>query len=81
MGVERGGGEGVDRTLRNGRPRRPWTTGRTTTMLRQWGPCHCVATSASRNCCFNCCAEQSHKDNVRSTAVEEQLKQKTSPAF
>ena len=30
----------------------------------------------SANCCFNCCAEQSHKDNVRNTAVEEQLKQK-----
>ena len=33
---------------------------------------HCVATSVPRNCCFNCCAEppRSHKDNVRSTAVE-----------
>ena len=29
-------------------------------------PRHCVATSVPRNCC----AEQSHKDNVRSTAVE-----------
>ena len=28
------------------------------------------------NCCLNCCAEQSHKDDVRSTAVEEKLKQK-----
>ena len=43
---------------------------------------HCAATSALRNCCFNCHAGsiavstavlgQSHKDNVRSTAVEEQ---------
>ena len=33
-------------------------------------PRHCVATSALRNCSFNCCAEQSHKDNVRSTVVE-----------
>ena len=29
-------------------------------------PRHCVATSVPRNCC----AERSHKDNVRSTAVE-----------
>ena len=27
------------------------------------------------NCCFNSCAEQSHKDNVRKATVEEQLKQ------
>ena len=33
-------------------------------------PRHCAATSAPRNCCFNC--RQSHKDNVRCTAVEEQ---------
>ena len=35
-------------------------------------PRHCAATSAPRNCCFNCRAGQSHKDNVRCTAVEEQ---------
>ena len=35
-------------------------------------PRHCAATSALRNCCFNCRAGQSHKDNVRCTAVEEQ---------
>ena len=40
------------------------------------GPRQCEAASVPRNCCFNCSAEQSHKDNVRSTAVEEQLKQK-----
>ena len=34
---------------------------------------HCAATSALRNCCFNCRAGQNHKDNVRCTAVEEQL--------
>ena len=35
-----------------------------------------------RNCCFNCRTEQiGHKDNVRSTAVEKQLKQKTSLNF
>ena len=31
-----------------------------------------VKTSARRNCCFNRRAGQSHKDNVRCTAVEEQ---------
>ena len=36
-------------------------------------PRHCAATSVLRNCCFNCRAGQSHKDNVRCTAVEEQL--------
>ena len=35
-------------------------------------PRHCAATNAPRNCCFNCRAGQSHKDNVRCTAVEEQ---------
>ena len=35
-------------------------------------PRHCAATSAPRSCCFNCRAGQSHKDNVRCTAVEEQ---------
>ena len=35
-------------------------------------PRHCPATCALRNCCFNCRAGQSHKDNVRCTAVEEQ---------
>ena len=27
------------------------------------------------NCCFNCCVEQSHKDSVRSTTVEEETVQ------
>ena len=30
------------------------------------------------SCCLNCCAEQSHKDNVRCTAVEKQPRQKKS---
>ena len=30
----------------------------------------CAATSVLHSCCFNCCVEQSHKDNVHSTAVE-----------
>ena len=38
-------------------------------------PRHCVATSVLRNRYFNC---QSHKDNVRSTAAEQQQKQKKS---
>ena len=28
------------------------------------------------NCCFNCCAEKSHKGNGSSTAVVEQLMQR-----
>ena len=35
-------------------------------------PRHCAATSALRNCCFNRRDGQSHKDNVRCSAVEEQ---------
>ena len=49
---------------------RPRTTARTTAMLRQWRPHRCAATSILHNCCFNCCVEQSHKDDVHSTAVE-----------
>ena len=37
---------------------------------------HCAATTAPRNYCPNCYAEQSH--NVRSFAVEKRLKQKKS---
>ena len=37
---------------------------------------HCAATTAPRISCPNCYAEQSHKDNVRSSAVGKQLKQK-----
>ena len=39
---------------------------------------HCAATTAPRNCGPNCHAEQSHKDNVCSSAVWKQLKQKKS---
>ena len=39
---------------------------------------HCAATTVPRNCCPNCCAEQSHNDYVRSSAVGKQLKQKKS---
>ena len=46
-------------------------------------PRHRVASSVlvCCNCCFKFCAGESHKDNVRCTAVEEQLKQKGSPTF
>ena len=37
---------------------------------------HCAATTAPRNCCPNCYAEQSHNDYVRNSAVGKQLKQK-----
>ena len=40
---------------------------------------HCAATTAPRNCCPNCYAEQTHKkDNVRSSATGKQLKRKKS---
>ena len=42
------------------RPERPWTAART----MEVSPRHCAATSALRNCCFNCRAWQSHKDVV-----------------
>ena len=38
----------------------------------------CAVTTAPRNCYPSCYAEQSYKDNVRSSAVGEQLKQKKS---
>ena len=44
--------------------------------VRDGDPSHCAATCALRDSCFNCRAGQSHKDNVRCTAVEEQPKAK-----
>ena len=76
-----------------GRWPRRWTAARRQRVPFQWcnqtctafqgpgGPRHCVATSVPRICCFNCCAVQSHKDNVRSTAVEEQLEAKGRATF
>ena len=55
-------GETVDRRQNNG-------------SVKAVSPRHCPATCARRNCSFNCCAGQSHKDNVRCTAVDEQLGQ------
>ena len=52
------------------RPERPWNGS-----VKAVPPRHCPATCALRNCCFNCCTGQSHKDNVRCTAVDEQLGQ------
>ena len=39
---------------------------------------HCTVTTTPHNCCPNCYAEQSHKDNVRSSAIGKQLKQRKS---
>ena len=78
-----GGGGGGDRRVkpRNrrqpGRPRLPWTAARTTKCHKAVSVRHCAATTAPRNCCSNCYAEQSHKDIVRSSAVGKQLKQKS----
>ena len=69
------GGEGEWRLDRRYRPKK---TGETVDRRQNKGsvkavsPRRCTATSALRNCCFNCRAWQSHKDNVRCTAVEEQ---------
>ena len=77
-GKEEGREEGRERKWRLDRGYRPKKTGETVDRRQNNGrvkavsPRHCPATSALRNCCFNCCAGQSHKDNVRCTAVEEQ---------
>ena len=60
------------------RPRLPWTAARTTEVS---GVRHCAATTAPRDCCPNCYAEQSHRDNVRSSAVGKQLRQKSNSHF
>ena len=52
-------GETVDRRQNNG-------------SVKAVSPRHCAATSALRNCCFNCRVGQSHKDSFRCTAVQEQ---------
>ena len=57
-GTDGGRGSRRGRKRVNGRPKRLWTTARTTTMLRQWGPRQRAATSVLRKCCFNWCAEQ-----------------------
>ena len=49
--------EAVDRRQNNG-------------SVKAVSPRHCAATNVLPNCCFNCCAWQSHKDNVRCTAVD-----------
>ena len=78
-------GKGVDRRVkpRNGRqpgrPRLPWTAAGTTGCLGSVRPR--AATTAPSNCCPNCYAKQSHKDNVRSSAVGKQLKQKKSSSL
>ena len=64
--------EGATADTARKRPERPWTAARTMEVLRPCPPLHCAATSALRSCCFNCRTGQSHKDNVRCAAVEEQ---------
>ena len=56
-------GDTVDRRQNNG-------------SVKAVSPRHCAVTSALCNCCFNCRAGQSHKDNVHCTAVKEQLEAK-----
>ena len=67
-----GGGEGGGRTKewrldRGYRPKKTWETvdrRQNNGSVKAVSPRHCPATSALRNCCFNCRAGQSHKDNV-----------------
>ena len=75
-----GGGEGGGRKSEGSttktaqkRPERLWTAARTMEVLRG-----CPLAIAHRlvHSCFNCRAGQSHKDNVRYTAVGEQLEAK-----
>ena len=73
-----GRGRGSKRLDRGNRPKK---TGETVDRRQNNGsvkavsPRHCPATCALRNCSFNCCAGQNHQDNVRCTAVDEQLGQ------
>ena len=69
MGKEWGNGERVGRgreSERLDRGNRPKKTGETVDRRQNNGsvkavsPRHCPATCALRNCCFNCCAGQSH---------------------
>ena len=52
-----------------GKPRLPWTHRQNQKISVR----HCAATTAPRRCCPNCYAEQSHKDNIRSSAAGKQL--------
>ena len=73
-----GRGRECERLDRGNRPKK---TGETVDRRQNKGsvkavsPRHCPATCALSNCCFNCCAGQSHYDNVPCTAVDEQLGQ------
>ena len=74
-GVGWGGGGGGTKEWRLDRGYRPKKTGdrrQNNGSVKAVSPRHCAAISALRNCCFNRRAGQSHKDNVRCTAVEEQ---------
>ena len=74
--------EGSTANTARKRPKRPWTAARTIEVLRPCPLAIDAATCALRNCCFNCRAGQSHEDNVRCTAVEEQPEAKElSPTF
>ena len=42
-------------------------------MLWQWGPRQCEATSVQRNCCFNCCAEQSRNCHFIQTQLTDDV--------
>ena len=73
-----GRGRESERLDRGNRPKKTGVTvdrRQNNVSVKAMSPRHCPATCALRNCCFNCCAGQSHSDNVRCTAVDEQLGQ------
>ena len=82
-GGERGGrgreSKGSTADTARKRLERPWTAARTVEV----SPRHCPATGALRNCCFNCRAGQSHRDNVEEQpeAKEGQLSQPSSTSL
>ena len=59
------------------RPKRPSATARTTVKEVGTPPVRIRQLVHLADCCFNSCAEQSHKDSVREAFVEEQLCNKT----
>ena len=62
--------EWFDRALRPGKTEEAVDRRQNNGSVKAVSPRHCVATSVLRSCCFNCRAEQSYKDNVRSTHAE-----------
>ena len=64
LGIETGGGDERVKAWPWLPPEKDWRDhGPPPEQWKAVSPCHCTASSALCNCCFNCCAGQSHKDN------------------